>query len=96
MRFFPQTDQGAFPQLDDELRQKFSSSGTIQLLLSRAQVAFTSCFPTRPHSSIFFTATKYTSTVLGQEPWLNYLMRIKFTEGSGPIVESNRLLQACQ
>jgi L-ascorbate metabolism protein UlaG (beta-lactamase superfamily) len=33
---------------------------------------------------------------MGQEPWLNYVMRIKYTEQSRPIVESNRLLEACR
>src|ERR1700728_473001 len=33
---------------------------------------------------------------MGQEPWLNHMMKIKYTEESRPIVESNRLLQACQ
>src|SRR5947209_4065806 len=33
---------------------------------------------------------------MGQEPWLNYVMSIKYTEQSRPIVESNRLIQTCQ
>src|SRR5437763_174081 len=33
---------------------------------------------------------------MGQEPWLNYIMSIKYTEESRPIVESNRLIRACQ
>lgn len=33
---------------------------------------------------------------MGQEPWLNYVMSIKYTEQSKPIVESNRLLDACR
>lgn len=32
---------------------------------------------------------------MGQEPWLNYVMSIKYTEQSRPIVESNRLLDYC-
>ena len=32
---------------------------------------------------------------MGQEPWLNYIMSIKYTDQSRPIVESNRLLQTC-
>ncbi len=32
---------------------------------------------------------------MGQEPWLNYVMSIKYTDQSRPIVESNRLLQEC-
>ena len=32
---------------------------------------------------------------MGQEPWLNYVMRIKYTAESAPIVESNRLLDYC-
>jgi L-ascorbate metabolism protein UlaG (beta-lactamase superfamily) len=32
---------------------------------------------------------------MGQEPWLNYVMSIKYTEQSRPIVESNKLLHAC-
>jgi L-ascorbate metabolism protein UlaG (beta-lactamase superfamily) len=33
---------------------------------------------------------------MGQEPWLNYIMSIKYTTQSRPIVESDRLLQVCQ
>jgi hypothetical protein len=33
---------------------------------------------------------------MGQEPWLNYIMSIKYSADSHPIVESNRLIQACQ
>ena len=32
---------------------------------------------------------------MGQEPWLNYIMSIKYTEQSRPIVESNLLIQEC-
>jgi hypothetical protein len=32
---------------------------------------------------------------MGQEPWLNYIMSIKYTEESRPIIESNRLIQYC-
>ena len=33
---------------------------------------------------------------MGQEPWLNYVMSIKYTEDSNPIIDSNRLIQACR
>lgn len=33
---------------------------------------------------------------MGQEPWLNYVMSIKYTDQSRPITESNRLIEACQ
>jgi L-ascorbate metabolism protein UlaG (beta-lactamase superfamily) len=33
---------------------------------------------------------------MGQEPWLNYVMSIKYTEESRPIVQSNRLIQECR
>lgn len=33
---------------------------------------------------------------MGQEPWLNYIMSIKYTEQSRPIVESNRLIEECK
>jgi len=33
---------------------------------------------------------------LGQEPWLNYVMSIKYTGESNPIVHSNRLMATCQ
>jgi hypothetical protein len=33
---------------------------------------------------------------MGQEPWLNYIMSIKYTEQSRPIIESNALVKACQ
>jgi L-ascorbate metabolism protein UlaG (beta-lactamase superfamily) len=32
---------------------------------------------------------------MGQEPWLNYVMSLKYTEQSRPIIESNRLIQEC-
>ena len=34
--------------------------------------------------------------VMGHEPWLNCRMSIKYTDQSRPIVESNKLLKACQ
>jgi L-ascorbate metabolism protein UlaG (beta-lactamase superfamily) len=33
---------------------------------------------------------------MGQEPWLNYVMSLKYNERSKPIVESNRLLDECR
>jgi L-ascorbate metabolism protein UlaG (beta-lactamase superfamily) len=33
---------------------------------------------------------------MGQEPWLTYLTSIQYTEESKPIVESNRLVEACR
>jgi L-ascorbate metabolism protein UlaG (beta-lactamase superfamily) len=33
---------------------------------------------------------------MGQEPWLNYVMSIKYTDESNPIVESNKLVRACR
>jgi L-ascorbate metabolism protein UlaG (beta-lactamase superfamily) len=33
---------------------------------------------------------------MGQEPWLNYIMSLKYTPQSRPIVESNRLVEECQ
>jgi L-ascorbate metabolism protein UlaG (beta-lactamase superfamily) len=33
---------------------------------------------------------------MGQEPWLNYVMSIKYTEKSNPIIQSNRLIEYCQ
>ena len=33
---------------------------------------------------------------LGQEPWLNYVMSIKYTEKSNPIIHSNRLMETCR
>ena len=32
---------------------------------------------------------------MGQEPWLNYVMSIKYTDQSRPIIESNKLIKAC-
>lgn len=32
---------------------------------------------------------------MGQEPWLNYVMSIKYTEQSRPIIESNKLIAYC-
>ena len=33
---------------------------------------------------------------MGQEPWLNYVMSIKYTDESRPIVESNKLIAECR
>lgn len=33
---------------------------------------------------------------MGQEPWLNYVMSLKYTERSKPIVDSNRLIAYCR
>jgi hypothetical protein len=33
---------------------------------------------------------------MGQEPWLNYAMSIKYTEESNPIVASNKLVADCR
>ena len=33
---------------------------------------------------------------MGQEPWLNYIMSIKYTEQSRPIMESTKLINACR
>jgi L-ascorbate metabolism protein UlaG (beta-lactamase superfamily) len=33
---------------------------------------------------------------MGQEPWLNYIMSIRYNEESRPIVESNRLIEWCR
>lgn len=33
---------------------------------------------------------------MGQEPWLNYIMSIKYTEASQPIVASNQLIEICR
>ena len=33
---------------------------------------------------------------MGQEPWLNYIMSIKYTEESNPIVASNKLIALCR
>lgn len=33
---------------------------------------------------------------MGQEPWLNHVMSLKYTPESRPIVESNRLIEECQ
>ena len=33
---------------------------------------------------------------MGQEPWLKYLTSIQYTDESHPIVESNKLVAACQ
>jgi L-ascorbate metabolism protein UlaG (beta-lactamase superfamily) len=33
---------------------------------------------------------------MGQEPWLNYVMSIKYTEKSNPIIQSNQLIETCR
>lgn len=33
---------------------------------------------------------------MGQEPWLNYIMSLKYTEQSNPIIASNRLIESCR
>jgi hypothetical protein len=32
---------------------------------------------------------------MGQEPWLNYIMTVKYTSESNPIVASDRLIKDC-
>jgi L-ascorbate metabolism protein UlaG (beta-lactamase superfamily) len=32
---------------------------------------------------------------MGQEPWLNYIMSVKYTEQSNPIIASNKLIEDC-
>jgi hypothetical protein len=33
---------------------------------------------------------------MGQEPWLEFISSIKYTDESNPIVQSNRLVKLCQ
>jgi hypothetical protein len=33
---------------------------------------------------------------MGQEPWLGYVLSLKYTEMSRPIVDSNRLVRECR
>lgn len=33
---------------------------------------------------------------MGQEPWLNYVMSIKYTDQSNPIIQSNMLIEECR
>jgi hypothetical protein len=33
---------------------------------------------------------------MGQEPWLNYVMSVKYTEQSNPIIQSNKLIETCR
>ncbi|HTI09032.1 MAG TPA: MBL fold metallo-hydrolase [Puia sp.] len=33
---------------------------------------------------------------MGQEPWLTYIMSLKYTEESNPIIQSNKLLEECR
>jgi len=33
---------------------------------------------------------------MGQEPWLNYVMSLKYTADSRPITESSKLVEACR
>ena len=33
---------------------------------------------------------------MGQEPWLNHVMGVKYTEKSNPIIQSNRLIEKCR
>lgn len=42
-----------------------------------------------------FQAKEVYVYAMGQEPWLNHVMSIKYTDESRPIVESNRLLAEC-
>lgn len=43
-----------------------------------------------------FAAREVYVYAMGQEPWLNHVMSLKYTERSRPIVESNKLLTYCQ
>jgi L-ascorbate metabolism protein UlaG (beta-lactamase superfamily) len=42
-----------------------------------------------------FHATEVYVYAMGQEPWLNYIMSIKYTDQSRPIVDSKRLIADC-
>ena len=42
-----------------------------------------------------FNAKEVYVYAMGQEPWLNYIMSIKYTDDSNPIVASNRLINEC-
>ncbi len=33
---------------------------------------------------------------MGQEPWLNYIMSVKYADDSSPIVDSNKLIKECK
>jgi L-ascorbate metabolism protein UlaG (beta-lactamase superfamily) len=33
---------------------------------------------------------------MGQEPWLNFVMSLKYTENSNPIIQSNQLIEDCR
>ncbi len=33
---------------------------------------------------------------MGQEPWMNYVMSLKYTPDSNPIVHSDRLIDTCR
>ena len=33
---------------------------------------------------------------MGQEPWLEFISSIKYTEESNPIIQSNKLVSICQ
>jgi hypothetical protein len=33
---------------------------------------------------------------MGQEPWLNYIMSLKYTDKSNPIIQSNLLIETCR
>ena len=33
---------------------------------------------------------------MGQEPWLEFISSIKYTEESNPIIQSNRLVEECE
>jgi L-ascorbate metabolism protein UlaG (beta-lactamase superfamily) len=43
-----------------------------------------------------FKPTEVYVYAMGQEPWLTYMMSLKYTEESRPIVESNKLVRECE
>jgi L-ascorbate metabolism protein UlaG (beta-lactamase superfamily) len=43
-----------------------------------------------------FNAREVYVYAMGQEPWLNHVMRIRYTSESQPIVDSNRLVRECR
>jgi L-ascorbate metabolism protein UlaG (beta-lactamase superfamily) len=43
-----------------------------------------------------FNAKEVYVYAMGQEPWLNHVMSIKYTDKSNPIVHSNKLIQTCR
>jgi L-ascorbate metabolism protein UlaG (beta-lactamase superfamily) len=74
------------PLLSQKLDRSMDASRRLSGSNCEQGMLIVKCF--RPHDVYVYA--------MGQEPWLNYMMSIKYTDQSRPIVESNKLIKACR